>query len=57
MESKSNIETHKKLCINAAKKLKININKLNKPVVENYPPSEANKQVIKEFLSVTSNGV
>jgi len=57
MESKNNTENHKKLCIYAVSKLKIKLNKLNKPVEENYPPSEATKELLKEFLSVTYNGV
>ena len=57
MKPKKNIKTFKELCIIAIRKLKINIDKLDEPVVENYPPSDPNRRIINEFLTVTSNGV
>lgn len=57
MKPKNNIKTFKELCIIAIRKSKINIDKLDEPVIENYPPSDPNRRIINEFLSVTSNGV
>ena len=57
MKPKNNIKTFKELCIIAIKKSKINIAKLDEPVIENYPPSDPNIRIINEFLTVTSDGV